>query len=343
MDVITAKPSQLARLLATAIEYTESTMLVGAPGIGKTAIVDQAAALAGIKPANIIREYGVSADPTDAKGLGWVSMIHDKPTANFIPFGNLDRIIHATEPTLFFMDDFGQSPPTVQASYMQLIHGRHTAAGQNISPFVTFIAATNRKEDKAAVSGILEPVKSRFSIYHMAFDLDDFCAWGLENGLATEGIAFCRAREGLLADWKAVPDMVNSPCPRTMERAIRKLDRAYPRDLEYIALAADIGPGAAAEMTAFLKVARNIPSLDSIILNPDTAPVPEEPDALFTISTGLARKATPANFDAILTYGARMSPEYGVLIVQDARRRDPNVQNTQAFIRWSIENSDLLK
>ena len=82
--------------------------------------------------------------------------------AEFLPFGDLRALIQADKDTVFFLDDLGQAPPTVQAAAMQLILARRIN-GHHVSDSVTFIAATNRKQDKAGVSGILEPVKSRFA------------------------------------------------------------------------------------------------------------------------------------------------------------------------------------
>jgi len=56
-----------------------------------------------------------------------------------------------------------------------------------------------------------------------------------------------------------------------------------------------IGRGAAIEFTGFLRVFRSLPSLDGILLNPATAPVPDEPSALCAVATGLARRTTEQN------------------------------------------------
>ncbi len=68
----------------------------------------------------------------------------------------------ATKLTACFIDDLGQATPAVQAAAMQLILAR-TLNGHRVSDHVVFIAATNRRTDRAGVSGILEPVKSRFA------------------------------------------------------------------------------------------------------------------------------------------------------------------------------------
>ena len=41
-------------------------------------------------------------------------------------------------------------------------------------------------------------------------------------------------------------------------------------------------------MVAFLRLFRELPSIDEILLNPDSAPLPDEPSARIAISTALA-------------------------------------------------------
>ena len=94
-------PSQLITLLTAAIPARLPILITGAPGVGKSDIVAQAAALTG---AEIILSHPAVADPTDAKGLPWPKA--DKDEATFLPFGELARALKATQPTVWFLDDF---------------------------------------------------------------------------------------------------------------------------------------------------------------------------------------------------------------------------------------------
>src|SRR5262249_18048951 len=151
-------------------------LLTGAPGVGKTKLVEQAASKC---DADIIVCHPAVSDPTDVKGLPWIS--EDKKHATFLAFGEIARAIAATKLTVLFPDDLGQASPAVQASWMQLFLGRRVN-GHVLPDCVTFIAATNRRTDKAGVQGILEPVKSRFlSIVNVDADLDDLCNFAIDN------------------------------------------------------------------------------------------------------------------------------------------------------------------
>ena len=104
------KPSQLTTFLASAIAAKAPILITGAPGIGKSALVEQAAREAG---ADMILSHPAVADPTDAKGLPWANP--DSESATFLPFGELAQALKAERPTVWFLDDLGQAPPAVQA------------------------------------------------------------------------------------------------------------------------------------------------------------------------------------------------------------------------------------
>ena len=92
----------------------------------------------------------------------------------------------------------------------------------------------------------------------------------------------------------------------------------------------------------FLKIFRSMPSLDTIMLNPDSIAVPEDPATLYAIAVGLARRATVDNIDRVIKFGRRMPPEYGVVLIKDAVRRDTALQATRGFVQWVMENKDLI-
>jgi hypothetical protein len=224
------KPSQLHELLTQTIAAKMPVLIKGAPGIGKTDIVTGACKDAG---AELIVSHPVVDEPIDYKGLPYIIDGH----AEFLPFGALHRLIEAEQATVYFMDDLGQAPPSVQAAAMQLILARRIN-GHHVSDNVTFIAATNRKQDKAGVAGILEPVKSRFAtIVELEPDLDDWVQWAISHGLPVELVAFIRFRPNLLFDFAPSVDIINSPCPRTVHNVGRLMQLQLPAELEFEAYA----------------------------------------------------------------------------------------------------------
>jgi hypothetical protein len=81
--------------------------------------------------------------------------------------------------------------------------------------------------------------------------------------------------------------------------------------------------GAATEFSGFLRVYRDQPNIDAILLNPHRETVPESPAALYAIASALARCATEFNFDRVCAYLERMPTEFRMLCVRDASLREP--------------------
>jgi len=325
------KPSQLYDLLSRTITAKLPVLIKGAPGIGKTDIVSQACKDAG---AELIVSHPVVDEPIDYKGLPFVKQDH----AEFLPFGALRRLIEADRPTVYFLDDLGQAAPAVQAAAMQLLLARRIN-GHRVSEQVTFIAATNRKQDKAAVSGILEPVKSRFvTIVELEPHLEDWVHWAVSHGMPSELIAFIRFRPHLLFDFAPSVDITNSSCPRTVHNVGRLMQLGLPADLEFEAFAGSAGEGFAAELMGFLQIFRSLPDPKLILLDPKGATVPTDPATLYAVCGALARLAKPDNMDPLVTYANRLPDEFSVLMITDCQRQNPAIINTRAYATWTARH-----
>lgn len=329
-STLTVTPSQLTVLLSKTIPAGYPVLITGAPGIGKSDIVSQAAQAAN---AELILSHPAVADPTDVKGFPWVADGH----ATFLPFGELRRAMQATTSTVWFLDDLGQASPAVQASYMQLLLARRVN-GHVLPDCVTFIAATNRRKDRAGVSGILEPVKSRFTtIVELTPDLAAWCTWALSHDVPAEVIAFLRFKPDMLSAFTPTADLVNCPSPRTWAHVARMLSLGLPSDVQHAALAGAIGAEVATEFVSFLRMYATLPSVDAILLNPTSEPVPDSPSTLYALSGALAYRANTNNFARITMYAERMLTarhgEFATLLVRDAITRHPELKQTAAYVR----------
>lgn len=325
--------AQALQLLAAAITRRKPVILTGAPGIGKSDIVAQAAAQA---DADVILSHPAVSDPTDAKGLPWVAP--DATHATFLPFGDMARAMRAERTTVWFLDDLGQAPAAVQASYMQLLLAREVN-GHKLPDCVTFVAATNRRTDRAGVAGILEPVKSRFaSIVELEAHIDDWTKWALGSGrIPPELVAFLRFRPDLLSAFQPSADLTNSPSPRTWSNAADILTWQLPRDVQAEALSGAVGQGAATELLGFLSMFAQLPSIDGILMDPDHAGIPGEPSARYAVVTALAARAGEAAFPRVARYAERLhaagAGDFAALLVRDSVRRHPGVVQTPAFVQ----------
>lgn len=328
---MTLTATQLLTLLTATIQARLAVLITGKPGIGKTDIVETATAACG---ADLILSHPVTADPTDAKGLP--AKINDHEAA-FLPFGDLKRAMQAERLTVWFLDDLGQAPPSVQAAFMQLILARQIN-GHRLSEHIVFMAATNRRSDKAGVNGILEPVKSRFAtIVELETDIQSWSGWAIDKKISPTLIAFLRLRADLLSQFNPTSDMTNSPSPRTWSH-LAKLERLnLGREIEHTAFSGAVGEGAATEYLAFRAMCSTMVSIDAILADPTGSPLPVKPDQCYAIATGLAARANDKTISHIGTYSNRLAKnqqgEFAALIVRDCIRRVPALANTADYVR----------
>jgi hypothetical protein len=331
------RPSAFLSVVVAAIKARKPLLVVSDPGVGKTSLVRSAVELAATATdttSNLIVSHPVVADPTDAKGLPWISA--DKKSATFLPFGDLAQALNATTPCVWFLDDLGQASPAVQASYMQLLLSRRMN-GHVLPDVVTFVAATNRRAAGMGVSGMLEPVKSRFStIVELEAHIGDWATWATLAEIHPTVVAYLRWDSTMLHKPEPSSDMVNHPSPRTWENFSEILGWGLSPENEREAGAGAIGVAAAGQYFAFAQQYALLPHADEIISDPETFKIKDtRPEVLYVICGALARKADAANLASICRFAERLETfergEFAALLIHDTMRRTPSLMATPEY------------
>jgi hypothetical protein len=324
----------LKSLLVSAFKNRRQVLVKGKPGCGKTFIVKESADTAGM---DMILTHPAISDPTDYKGFPVKAEDH----ATFLPFGDIWKAIKSEKPTVFFVDDLGQSSDTVMKALMQLIHGRRLN-GNTLPDHVVFCGATNDVGHKAGVTGILEPVKSRFhTIVELESSLDSWCGWALKRvpGIPFELIAYLRTNPKALNEFAPTKELTNTPCERNWEHFADWLNDGLSLKKDFEVFAGCVGKGRATEYSAFEDLAKNAPSIDAILMNPDTEPVPDDshPAIRYLVATGLAARAKKQNMGKVMRYLNRMPQPFRVLCIRDAHARDRDIAKTAEVVAWSLD------
>jgi len=322
------KSTDIINKLDKAIAANLPAFIWGAPGIGKSSVVEQVAAA---RKTDLIDLRVVLLDPVDLRGLPHID-VKTKTTEWMTP-----SFLPTKGKGILFLDELNAAPAMVQNACLQLVLNRKL--GEYTLPTGWYIcAAGNRDTDGALVQRMSSALKSRF--IHLQFDADvnAWCAWGALNGIAPEIIAFLRFRPELLH--KYTKDQNAFPCPRTWEYASRLL-RVDPQG-DYQLLQGTIGEAAAVEFSGFLRMYRDMVSPDAIVANPDGVPVPTSPGTLYAVATALSHFATAANLKSVTRFLARVPKEYSVLCINDATTRDPKLKSTAAYTQWGVLNAESL-
>lgn len=337
----TITPRTLIKMLRVAVKNGIKMLITGSPGLGKTAIVKQIAKEMNHK---LIISHPQIKQRQDFQGMPTV----ENGKGKFIPFDDLRAILDATEPTVLFLDDLGQTSDAVQAALMQLMHGGELN-GFKIPECVKIVGATNRRQDKAFVKGVIEPLKSRFnSIVHLRFDLHSWTEWAYDNDVDQSLISFVGFRPELLAGGNPTFELVNQPSPRTMESAdqiIKHCATLGESNLETL-LSGSSGFGWTQEFMAFREIYLNLPSPTQLLLDPDKYEVPKDEDGnvqrnvVFALSGSITRHASTANMPNVIRLCEKFGKELEVLTMLSVGRLDRELSESRPWQMWFVDHQE---
>jgi hypothetical protein len=323
------KSSAISNALRVLVSARQPAFLWGGPGIGKSAVIRQLAAALSM-PLRDVR--ALLLDPVDLRGLPFLGTDGRSKwaTPEFLPQDGTG---------ILFLDELNAAPAMVQASCYQLVLDRKL--GEYTLPAGwSIIAAGNRDSDRAVTTRMPTPLRNRFVHLEFEVDMHEWSEWAIQAGVRPEVIAFLRFRSELLNAFDR--DANAFPSPRSWEFVSRILESQPEPSIEHELFAGAVGSGAATEFSAFLRMFRELPNIDAILVNPHKEPVPENAAAQYAVASALAHRASDANLDRICAYLDRMPTEFCVLCVRDASLREPAIRHTTAYTKWAIQNHHVL-
>ena len=331
---IQVTPSSLVEILDTVlIPAKRPGFIWGKPGVGKSAIMAQLAAKrAGWK---FLDFRLLIRDSVDVRGVPFV----DEKT------GRTMWAVPAEFPKdgegIWFLDELNAAHPQVQAVAYQLVQDR--AIGEYKLPDGWVVmAAGNNDEDGAVTHRMASPLRSRFVHLNLEVSLPDWLRWASSHDIHPMVIGFLNFRPELIHQFAKTEKAF--PCPRTWEFVSDIMKMSPSEKIELPLIAGTVGQGAAIEFLAFARLYRGLPDIGAILQNPKTAPIPASTDmqVYYAIAAALGRRATVANFGAVVTYLDRLPlVEFNVMAVRDAISRLPELMSTKVFTQWCHTHQDV--
>ncbi len=328
--------AQFTQALVALLRADLPAFVWGAPGIGKSDSVRSVCAAEGF---TLVEERLSQMESIDLRGTPHVEGARVSwaiPTM----ISRLWAIHDAGERPALFLDEMNQAAASTMSAAYQLVLDREIGP-HKLPPGCVVIAAGNRLSDRASAQRMPSALANRFAHLDLDCDADSWRVWAQGAGIAPELCAFIAFRPELI---HRMPqnDARAFPSPRSWAMASRII--GAPETVRAALLRGVVGEEAAGEVEAFLRVWQRLPSLDSILANPQGAilPQPHEPALAYAICGALARRADRSNFAAVLAYAQRLDGDYRALLVTDAIRRDPSLQETRAYVEHVVACGEVL-
>jgi hypothetical protein len=308
-------------------------MLWGPPGVGKSALVAQAAAAQGVPMIDLRLSQ---LEPSDLRGMPYQ---REGRVEWAIP-SMLPHVGRDGPRGVLFLDEINAALPQVAASAYQLILDRRLG-DYRLPDGWAILAAGNRLGDRGVTYAMPAPLANRFTHYELLPQIDDWLVWAERSGVDERLRRFLAQRPDLLFVFPEQANVHAFPSPRSWafaDRALRKF--AADPDLLESALSACVGEVAAMLFVSWL--ARPQFDLDTLLAQDDPR-LPEDADGRWAVlDAAIARVAAMESSDdalasRLLRLATALGPELGERLVRALRARlGEGLYAQDAFDDWAV-------
>ena len=268
--------------------------------------------------------------------------------------------IHLSQPIILMIDEFGKANRAVQNAMLRLIQERKVGAYE-LHPDSLLFATTNLGGE--GVGDIIQPHgRNRMTIVRLRKNdnmtwIEDFA---INAGVDPVMIAWVKDNPQICQSYEEVsnPDdnqyIYHPKSARTAfvtKRSLHSASNILKQRVELdditltSALMGTIGERAAMDLMAFVKVADQLPSLESIKKTPKEAKVPESPAAVCMVVYRTLSCIDRDWVDAWMDYLPRLDREAQGLFANGVRHpkysKQTLVMQNKKFTEWSLANNDM--
>lgn len=274
---VTVNHKQLLDVLLN-VGLIRPVFIWGAPGIGKSAIVEQFAESLGLECVSLL---GSQLAPEDIIG---VPQIRDG-FSQFCP----PRTIARQEPYVLFLDELNACTSEVQKAFYSLIHERRIGE-YHLPEGSIVIGAGNRAQDNAITRPMSSALVNRMFHVELTASPRLWLEWAAQNGIHPYVYDYITSRPDHL--W-AKPPKGEEPfsTPRSwhmLSDAIRSYGPDIGEDALRILAAGSLSPQHATQFLAYIRQVRSQYALDKILSREQPWPdKPEERDVLYFLAQSL--------------------------------------------------------
>ena len=277
--------------------------------------------------------------------------------AQFVPHEELG--LHIDGPIILMIDEYGKANPAVKNAMLRTMLEREMGS-YKLHPDSIIFATTNLGAEGV---GDLLPAhaRNRLTVVKMRKPtnvewIEDFA---LNAGVDHTMLAWVQDNPQVFATFEDIkdpqdnkfifhpadPSRVSFVTPRSLEKASNWLkirDRLTDKVL-MAALMGTVGSEAAANLNTYVRVADQLPSLDSIKKDPMGAVVPSSASAVCMVVHRTLQTIDKTWMDAWMDYASRLDKEAQTMFAMQVRRPNYNKQaevvTNKKFTAWCMANN----
>ena len=267
METLQARASTVQPIVERAMQAKRPIFLWGAPGIGKSELVE---GIVDNMPGNnlMIDMRLALMEPTDLRGYPFRN-----PETNqmeWAPAADLPTMEQAElyDMIVLFLDELNSAPPSVQAAAYQLIlNGR---IGQYVLPKnVRIVAAGNRETDRGVTYRMPAPLANRFRHINMEVNFEDWSIWATDNKVHQDVIGYLTYSKADLFDFDPKTSSQSFATPRSWNFVSEILNTSgfelAPDYEQKVEIAGAIGEGMAIKFCEHRKIASKLPNPEDVL------------------------------------------------------------------------------
>lgn len=266
---------------------------------------------------------------------------------------------HIKAPIVLMIDEYGKANPAVKNALLRLMLERKIGSYE-LHPDSIVFATTNLGAE--GVGDLLPPhARNRITVITSRKPSNmEWIEWGINNEIEPSLLGWCKDNPQLFASFDDVRDPEENPyiyhpkaqraafvTPRSLEAAsdILKQRSLFDDQTLTAALMGTIGDRAAMDLMAFVKLADQLPSLQSIKDDPNNATVPSSAAAVCMVVYRTLASLEKDWLNQWMDYMQRLDKEAQGMFANGVRApkysKQAMVMTNKKFTQWAMDNNYL--
>ena len=264
------------------------------------------------------------------------------------------------KPKVILLDEFMKSPKLLQVIFTRLMLER--TVGDTPLPEGSIVFGTSNNQADGLGDTMMAHAGNRVCIVEMQKpEVEDWLVWATENGVSPLIRAFVHTFPRCLASYRdegqednpyifnPKKPVLSFVSPRSLEKAsviVSNRDKLGD-NATMVALAGTIGQSASADMSAFLRLEKELPTFDDILKEPESTEVPENISAqLMLMFQAVDKIKQQSDLTAFMKFVNRMaSNEIQAIFFTMMMKNSRTVKiarGNKEISDWAVDNFDIM-